>query len=81
MPALEHIQVLQSASLSQRSGVPKTDSSSLNSLRQTLALDPVYVLTFSTPVGTYYIPVDVYQASRLANKKQARNARALVRFR
>jgi hypothetical protein len=65
---------------------PQTGDSSLQpssagSSRQTSASDPVHVLTFSTPVGTYHVPVDVHQASRLADEKRARNAGASARFR
>jgi hypothetical protein len=65
---------------------PQTEGSSLQSSsagssRQTSASDPVHVLTFSTPVGTYHVPVDVHQASRLADEKRARNAGASARFR
>jgi hypothetical protein len=64
---------------------PQTEGSSLQgsavSSRQASATDPVHVLTFSTPVGTYHVPVDVHQASRLADEKRARNAGASARFR
>lgn len=64
---------------------PQTEGSSLQgsavSSRQASTTDPVHVLTFSTPVGTYHVPVDVHQASRLADEKRARNAGASARFR
>jgi hypothetical protein len=64
---------------------PQTKGSSLQgsagSSTITSASNPVHVLTFSTPVGTYHIPVDVHQASRLADEKRARNAGASARFR
>jgi hypothetical protein len=56
----------------QGGGVLKTEGSSLGSSRQTSASDPV---------GTYHVPVDVHQASRLADEKRARNAGASARFR
>jgi hypothetical protein len=43
---------------------------------------PVQVLTITTSRGdTYTVPVDVHQASRLADEKRARNAGASARFR
>ncbi|KAL3420980.1 hypothetical protein PVAG01_07425 [Phlyctema vagabunda] len=43
--------------------------------------DPVQVLTITTSQGLYHVPVDVHQASRLADEKRARNAGASARFR
>ena len=49
--------------------------------RQTSASDPIQVLTITTSQGIYNVPVDVHQASRLADEKRARNAGASARFR
>lgn len=49
-------------------------SSSAGSSRQTSASDPIQVLTITTSQGSYHVPVDVHQASRLADEKRARNA-------
>jgi hypothetical protein len=43
--------------------------------------DPIQVLTITTSQGIYNVPVDVHQASRLADEKRARNAGASARFR
>jgi hypothetical protein len=56
-------------------------SSSAGSSRQTSASDPIQVLTITTSQGSYQVPVDVHQASRLADEKRARNAGASARFR
>jgi hypothetical protein len=55
--------------------------SSAGSSRQTSASDPVQILTITTSSGVYNVPVDVHQASRLADEKRARNAGASARFR
>ena len=49
--------------------------------RQTSASNPVQILTITTAEGTYDVPVDTQQASRLADEKRARNAGASARFR
>jgi hypothetical protein len=49
--------------------------------RQTSTSDPIQVLTITTSQGVYNVPVDVHQASRLADEKRARNAGASARFR
>ncbi|KAG9233328.1 hypothetical protein BJ875DRAFT_50245 [Amylocarpus encephaloides] len=49
--------------------------------RQTSASDPIQVLTITTSSGQYQVPVDVHQASRVADEKRARNAGASARFR
>ncbi|KAF4626059.1 hypothetical protein G7Y89_g12097 [Cudoniella acicularis] len=56
-------------------------SNSAGSSRQTSASDPIQVLTITTSSGQYQVPVDVHQASRLADEKRARNAGASARFR
>ncbi|TVY46475.1 hypothetical protein LOCC1_G003475 [Lachnellula occidentalis] len=56
-------------------------SSSAGSSRQASASDPIQVLTITTSSGQYQVPVDVRQASRLADEKRARNAGASARFR
>jgi hypothetical protein len=56
-------------------------SSSAGSSRQTSATDSIQVLTITTSQGSYTVPVDVHQASRLADEKRARNAGASARFR
>ncbi|TVY52692.1 hypothetical protein LSUE1_G010298, partial [Lachnellula suecica] len=56
-------------------------SSSAGSSRQASASDPIQVLTITTSSGQYQVPVDVHQASRLADEKRARNAGASARFR
>lgn len=56
-------------------------SSSTGSSRQTSASEPIQVLTITTSQGSYQVPVDVHQASRLADEKRARNAGASARFR
>ena len=62
---------------------PQTGSSIHSStVSQASATDPVQVLTIATHNGvTYHVPVDVHQASRLADEKRARNAGASARFR
>ena len=65
---------------------PQTQASSLHSSsagssRQTSASDPIQVLTITTSQGSYTVPVDVHQASKLADEKRARNAGASARFR
>ena len=54
---------------------------SVGSARQTSASDPIQVLTINTSQGSYRVPVEVHQASRLADEKRARNAGASARFR
>ena len=54
---------------------------SVGSARQTSVSDPIQVLTINTSQGSYCVPVEVHQASRLANEKRARNAVASARFR
>ena len=49
--------------------------------RQPSASDPIQVLTINTSQGSYRVPVEVHQASRLADEKRARNAGASARFR
>lgn len=58
-------------------------SASVTSSRQSSAAsqDHVQVLTITTAQGLYHVPVDVHQASRLADEKRARNAGASARFR
>ncbi|RDL32082.1 Uncharacterized protein BP5553_09484 [Venustampulla echinocandica] len=56
-------------------------SNPAGSSRQTSASDPIQVLTITTSSGQYQVPVDVHQASRLADEKRARNAGASARFR
>jgi len=56
-------------------------SASASSSRQTPGSDPIQVLTITTSEGSYHVPVDVHQASRLADEKRARNAGASARFR
>jgi hypothetical protein len=57
-------------------------SSSAGSSRQASASDPIQVLTITTSEGQFInVPVDVHQASRLADEKRARNAGASARFR
>ena len=56
-------------------------SASASASRQTSASDPIQVLTITTSQGIYNVPVDVHQASRLADEKRARNAGASARFR
>ncbi|KAG0648565.1 Transcription factor zip1 [Hyphodiscus hymeniophilus] len=51
------------------------------SSRQSSASDPIQVLTITTSQGVFNVPVDVRQASRLADEKRARNAGASARFR
>lgn len=66
------------------SAPPSTQSASgtvSTSSRQTSAADPIQVLTITTSSGIYNVPVDVHQASRLADEKRARNAGASARFR
>jgi len=53
--------------------------SSASSSRQ--GSDPTQFLTITTSQGIYNVPVDVHQASRLADEKRARNAGASARFR
>jgi len=53
--------------------------SSAGSSRQ--GSDPTQFLTITTSQGIYNVPVDVHQASRLADEKRARNAGASARFR
>ncbi|KAJ5043013.1 uncharacterized protein L3040_004402 [Drepanopeziza brunnea f. sp. 'multigermtubi'] len=65
---------------------PATKSNSLqpssaSSSRQNSTSDPIQVLTITTSEGSYTVPVDVHQASRLADEKRARNAGASARFR
>jgi hypothetical protein len=52
---------------------------SAGSSRQTS--DPVQMMQIQTAGGIYNVPVDVHQASRLADEKRARNAGASARFR
>lgn len=54
---------------------------SVGSARQTSASDPIQLLTINTSQGSYRLPVEVHQASRLADEKRARNAGASARFR
>jgi hypothetical protein len=54
---------------------------SVSSSRQTSASDPIQVITINTSQGSYRVPVEVHQASRLADEKRARNAGASARFR
>jgi hypothetical protein len=54
---------------------------SVGSGRQASASDPIQVLTINTSQGSYRVPVEVHQASRLADEKRARNAGASARFR
>ena len=56
-------------------------SSSAGSSRQTSASDPIQVLTITTLEGHFNVPVDVHQASKLADEKRKRNAGASARFR
>lgn len=56
-------------------------SSSSSSSRQTSASDPIQVLTITTSEGSFSVPVDTHQASKLADEKRARNAGASARFR
>ena len=56
-------------------------SASASASRQTSASDPIQVLTINTLEGVYNVPVDVHQASRVADEKRARNAGASARFR
>jgi hypothetical protein len=64
-------------------GITSTVSSApaSTSSRQTSASDPIQVLRITTSQGVYNVPVDVHQASRLADEKRARNAGASARFR
>lgn len=48
---------------------------------QTSASDPIRVLRMTTSDGSFDVPVDVHQGSRLADEKRARNAGASARFR
>jgi hypothetical protein len=70
-----------SAQAPQTQGGGSLYSSSAGSSRQTSASDPIQVLTITTSQGSYTVPVDVHQASRLADEKRARNAGASARFR
>lgn len=54
---------------------------SVGGARQASASDPIQVLTINTSQGSYRVPVEVHQASRLADEKRARNAGASARFR
>lgn len=65
----------------QTQGSSSLQSSSTGSSRQTSASEPIQVLTITTSQGLYHVPVDVHQASRLADEKRARNAGASARFR
>ncbi|CAG8962079.1 hypothetical protein HYFRA_00005122, partial [Hymenoscyphus fraxineus] len=62
-------------------GGSSLNSTNAGSSRQTSASDPIQVLTITTSSGQYQVPVDVHQASRLADEKRARNAGASARFR
>jgi hypothetical protein len=62
-------------------GSSSLSSTNAGSSRQTSASDPIQVLTITTSSGQYQVPVDVHQASRLADEKRARNAGASARFR
>ncbi|KAH6683891.1 hypothetical protein B0J14DRAFT_466489 [Halenospora varia] len=70
-----------SAPAPQSQGGGSLQSTSAGSSRQTSASDPIQVLTITTSSGQYQVPVDVHQASRLADEKRARNAGASARFR
>jgi hypothetical protein len=54
---------------------------SVGSSRQAPASDPIQLMTINTSQGSYRVPVEVHQASRLADEKRARNAGASARFR
>lgn len=56
-----------------------SSAQSASSSRQTS--DSIQLLTITTSQGIYNVPVDVHQASRLADEKRARNAGASARFR
>jgi hypothetical protein len=56
-------------------------SGNAGNAKQTSALDPIQILTITTSEGSYNLPVDVHQASRVADEKRARNAGASARFR
>jgi hypothetical protein len=56
-------------------------SSNAGNSKQMSASDPIRVLIITTSEGSFDIPVDVHQASRLADEKRARNAGASARFR
>jgi hypothetical protein len=43
--------------------------------------DSIQLMTITTSQGVYSVPVDVHQASRIADEKRARNAGASARFR
>ncbi|KAH8590458.1 hypothetical protein B0O99DRAFT_470567, partial [Bisporella sp. PMI_857] len=43
--------------------------------------DPSQFMTITTSQGVFSVPIDVHQASRLADEKRARNAGASARFR
>jgi hypothetical protein len=62
-------------------GSSSLSSTNAGSSRQTSASDPIQVLTITTSQGQYQVPVDVHQASKLADEKRARNAGASARFR
>ncbi|EPE30174.1 hypothetical protein GLAREA_12897 [Glarea lozoyensis ATCC 20868] len=62
-------------------GSSSLNSNNAGSSRQTSASDPIQVLTITTSSGQYQVPVDVHQASKLADEKRARNAGASARFR
>ena len=64
------------------SAPPPSSASSVqsaSSARQ--ASDPIHLLTITTSQGIYNVPVDMHQASRVADEKRARNAGASARFR
>jgi hypothetical protein len=49
--------------------------------QQTSASDPIRVLKINTSEGSFDVRVDVHQASRFADERRARNARASARLR
>lgn len=59
----------------------QAQASSAPSSRQTSNSDAIQVLTISTSQGDFSVPVDVHQASKLADEKRKRNAGASARFR
>jgi len=54
---------------------------SASSARPNPSSDAIQVLTISTAQGAITVPVDVHQASKLADEKRKRNAGASARFR